>query len=232
MWQKLAADSILALHFGWIAFVIVGQLLIMLGIVLRWRWIRNFAFRFIHLFMMVVVALESMFSVPCPMTVWERRLRGLQPGDILKYTEADSLIAQYLGNLIFVDSDSGPGAIRFVIGYVAFAALIVGSFVVAPPRLPMSPARFMALLYGCTAVLFLATFSWLPGWGVWYPGLGLFFSIEAFLWYRLGGRKSSEGRGQESGVRNQESGVRSQESGDRNQGRGLGGSRPELTPDS
>jgi hypothetical protein len=212
MWQKHAADAILAMHFGWIAFVIVGQLLIMLGIVLRWRWIRNFAFRFLHLFMMVVVALESMFAVPCPMTVWERRLRGLQPGDILQYTESDSLIAQYLGNLIFVDSESGPGAIVFVTAYVSFAALIIVSFLVAPPRLPMSPARFMALLYGCIGVLFLATFSWLPGWGLWYPGLGLFFSIEAFLWYRLGGQRT-EDRSQEARGRNQETGI--QESGAR-----------------
>lgn len=182
MWQRYLADAVVVTHFAWIGFVILGQLLIVLGMLLRWQWIRNFPFRFVHLMMILLVALETMFAVPCPMTVWERRLRGFQPGDRFEYTEADSFIARWVGEIIFIDAESGPGAMPFFLAYLAFAGLVVWSFLAAPPRLPMSPAGFMALVHALVGVIFLGTLHW-------YPGIGLFFLMEAYVWYRLGMRR-------------------------------------------
>lgn len=185
------ADIIVILHFVWIGFVLAGQLLIILGILLGWRWIRNFTFRFVHLLMILLVALESMFAVPCPLTVWERYLRGFTSSDTFHYTENDSFIAQWVGNIIFVDSSSGPGALSFLAGYLAFAALVVWSFIAAPPKLPMSPTRSVALIHLLVGLVFTATLSWHPTIGVYYPGIGLFFLLEAYLWYRLGDPRPS-----------------------------------------
>jgi len=45
----LPADAVLAMHAGFIAFVVVGQAAILVGIALRWRWVRGLWFRVLHL---------------------------------------------------------------------------------------------------------------------------------------------------------------------------------------
>src|SRR5262249_30053427 len=46
---KLAADLVVVVHFGYVSFVLVGQVLILLGVMCRWRWVRNPWFRWLHL---------------------------------------------------------------------------------------------------------------------------------------------------------------------------------------
>ena len=77
MFYGFLADVIGFIHFGYVGFVVIGQLLILIGIALRWRWIRNLRFRLIHLFMILVVALESLGRIMCPLTTWENELRVL-----------------------------------------------------------------------------------------------------------------------------------------------------------
>ena len=45
----LAADAVLLLHVLFVAFVVVGLLLILAGRLLSWDWVRNWWFRVIHL---------------------------------------------------------------------------------------------------------------------------------------------------------------------------------------
>ena len=52
----LLADLVVIVHFAYVGFVVIGQLLILIGIVLRWQWIRNPWFRLIHLAMILIVA--------------------------------------------------------------------------------------------------------------------------------------------------------------------------------
>src|SRR5947209_8658978 len=73
----LAADMLVVIHFLFVAFVVVGQLLILLGLVCRWRWVRNPWFRTIHLVSILIVAVEGAFAVACPLTTWELQLRDL-----------------------------------------------------------------------------------------------------------------------------------------------------------
>ena len=67
----ILADIIVAIHFAYVSYVVVGELLIILGILLKWQWIRNFWFRVSHLAMIVVVALEAVVGFRCPLTTWE-----------------------------------------------------------------------------------------------------------------------------------------------------------------
>lgn len=77
---RIAADALLVAHFLIAAFVTGGLLLIWLGAALGWRWVRNPWFRLLHLAAIVVVALEALLGVVCPLTAWEDLLRGgLQP---------------------------------------------------------------------------------------------------------------------------------------------------------
>ncbi len=67
----------LVAHFAYVAFVVVGLLVIWTGYFLRWSFVRNFWFRFAHLGCMGVVVVESVFGVTCPLTTWEMQLRLL-----------------------------------------------------------------------------------------------------------------------------------------------------------
>ena len=48
-----------------------------MGVVLRWKWVRNPWFRAIHLIAIGIVVAESLAGIPCPLTVWERQLRKM-----------------------------------------------------------------------------------------------------------------------------------------------------------
>ena len=45
MFDAYLADGVVALHVSYVAFVVLGQLLILAGVVFRWQWVRNFWFR-------------------------------------------------------------------------------------------------------------------------------------------------------------------------------------------
>jgi hypothetical protein len=126
MGYGLLADGVVALHVAYVSYVVFGQLLIWLGLVLRWQWIRNPWFRWTHLVMMLIVGAEAALRIECPLTRWERSLRELagQP------TSGESFVGHLLHNLIFV---SWP---EWVINclHIAFALVVLGTFVLAPPR--------------------------------------------------------------------------------------------------
>jgi len=73
--KPFLADLIVSIHFGFVIFVVGGLLVIILGGVLRWRFIRNFWFRVIHLAMILFVVFETLFGISCPLTDWEYELR-------------------------------------------------------------------------------------------------------------------------------------------------------------
>jgi hypothetical protein len=69
------ADLVVALHFGYVAFVVLGQLAIIVGWIIGWKWIKNFWFRIMHLTAISIVAIESLTNIVCPLTTLEGTLR-------------------------------------------------------------------------------------------------------------------------------------------------------------
>jgi hypothetical protein len=126
MAYRLLADVVVAVHVGYVAFVVVGQLLILFGILFRWAWVRNVWFRVAHLVAILIVAGEAVCDVECPLTRWERELRilGGTPG------RGGTFVGNLLHDLIFFDAP--PWA--FAAAYVAFALLVAATFAIAPPR--------------------------------------------------------------------------------------------------
>ncbi len=175
--KSLIADGIVTIHFVWIFYVLIGQLLILLGIALKWSWIRNFWFRFTHLTMMLIVAVESIFDIECPLTTWERQCRG----GSLRLTQNDSFIAHWLGRMIFFDNIDG-NAWQFIVGYLTFTALVIWSFWKAPPRLTMTMASFVALVHFAIGGILLTT-AWDQN-----RAVGVCFLVQAALWYGLQNR--------------------------------------------
>lgn len=123
--MELLADTILLVHFGFVAFVVGGLGLIWIGAALQWRWVRNFWFRIVHLAAIVFVAGQALLGRMCPLTLWEDALReGQAPGK--------GFIARWVYDLLYWDL---PGWV-FTVVYVLFALVVIASFRWVKPRSP------------------------------------------------------------------------------------------------
>jgi hypothetical protein len=127
MFYSLLADVVVALHFAYVGFVVVGQLLILLGLALRWGWVRNPWFRVVHLLAIVIVGLEALCGIDCTLTVWEARLRHLAGQDISQ----GSFLGRLLHRTIFYNCE--PRILDA--GHIGFALLVIATFLAAPPCL-------------------------------------------------------------------------------------------------
>jgi hypothetical protein len=126
MGYGLLADVLVAIHVAYVSYVVFGQLLIWLGLLLRWSWVRNPWFRWTHLIMILIVGAEAVLDIECPLTRWERNCRDLAG----QATSGESFVGRLLHNLIFVDWS--PWVLNAL--HIAFALVVLGTFVLAPPR--------------------------------------------------------------------------------------------------
>jgi hypothetical protein len=121
----MAADAIVAVHTGFVGFVVVGQLLILLGVLFRWRWTRNPWFRVIHLVCIGIVAFEAMNNITCPLTTWERDLR-----DLAGQSVNDSPIGWFFNSILFFNWPRE----YFTWIHISFGAFVLATFLLAPAR--------------------------------------------------------------------------------------------------
>ena len=122
----IAADAMLAMHVLFVAFVVVGLVLILAGGLLDWSWVRNRVFRIAHLVAIGIVVLQSWLGMICPLTIIEMELRA-RAGDA---TYAGSFIAHWLETLLYYQAPAWV----FAVCYTAFGALVVGSWFWVRPR--------------------------------------------------------------------------------------------------
>lgn len=122
----VAADLVVAAHFAYVGFVVLGLLLTLTGIASRWEWVRNPWFRGVHLAMILVVVAESWFGVTCPLTTWEKDLRRAAG----QASYGGDFVGRWLHEVLFFEL---PPAV-FTAIYMAFGVLVLATFVLAPPR--------------------------------------------------------------------------------------------------
>lgn len=72
---RTLADIVLIAHVAFVAFVVLGLLLILYGGCRNWRWIRNPWFRVLHLVAIGLVVIQSWLGIICPLTTLEVALR-------------------------------------------------------------------------------------------------------------------------------------------------------------
>jgi len=125
MSDLLLADIIAIIHLGYVIYVILGFVLIVVGIICRWKWIRNLAFRITHLLAIVGVACEALLGVNCPLTVLEFKLRYASNFS----EEKVSFIGTIIDSLLYYNAPMW----LFTIIYAAFALLVIITFIIAPP---------------------------------------------------------------------------------------------------
>ena len=122
----VAADVVLFVHLLFVIFVVFGLMLILVGKLLAWQWIRNPWFRLMHLAGIGIVVLQSWLGLICPLTIWENTLR--QKAGEAVYDE--SFVAHFLNELLYYNAPSWV----FVVCYTAFGVLVLGSWFWVRPR--------------------------------------------------------------------------------------------------
>ena len=126
MWYALAADAIVGIHILYVAYIVAGLVLILVGLRRKWNWIRNPWFRLTHLIAILIVIYEIIVKANCPLTTWEMQLRGVAGQAVNQTTFMDRL-------LTFILVADAP---RWLVSglYFAFGLAITLLFVFAPPR--------------------------------------------------------------------------------------------------
>ena len=128
MWYGILADLMVAIHVCYIAYVVLGQLLIILAAPMKWQWARNPWFRYSHLTAIGIVAYEAIRGLRCPLTVWEEQLRSLA-GQV--FNGSETFMGRVLHDLMFIENQP---EIFFTTMYIAVLVLVIQSLVMYPPR--------------------------------------------------------------------------------------------------
>ena len=117
----MLADTVVVVHFLIVLFVVTGVPLVYLGSALRWAWVRIWRWRVVHLGAILFIAAESLLGIACPLTVWEDALRSQR--------SAGGFIERWIDQLLFYNARPWV----FTVAYVAFAALVLVTWVAVPP---------------------------------------------------------------------------------------------------
>lgn len=120
------ADLVLVTHVSFVAFVVVGLLVILVGGSAGWRWIRNPWFRFSHLAGIGLVVVQVWLGVICPLTTLEMHLRD-KAGDS---TYSGTFIAHWLHKVLYYEAPPWV----FVLCYTLFGLAVIGSWLKFRPR--------------------------------------------------------------------------------------------------
>jgi uncharacterized protein DUF2784 len=121
----LWADAILILHAGIVAFVVLGQLVILVGWIRNWQWVRWFWLRLLHLSTIAFVVAQTWLGQLCPLTLWEQQLRAAAG----EAAHEKSFIEFWLSKVLFYDL---PWWV-FIAAYTLFGILVLVTWWRLPP---------------------------------------------------------------------------------------------------
>jgi hypothetical protein len=122
------ADLMVAIHVGYVGYVVVGQLLIWFGWAMGRRFVRNFWFRSTHLLAIAIVAYEELMHIRCPLSVWEEHFREKAGQPV----SGETFLGRIMHALIFYEFEPWV----FTVIYMTTLALVVLTLVFCRPRWP------------------------------------------------------------------------------------------------
>lgn len=122
----LLADLTAAVHFSYVLFVVLAQAYIMVGWLFFWPLTRSRGFRLTHLLMMLVVSIQEMLGLRCPLTVLESHFREMA-GQIIN--EDTTFLMEIVRRTMFFALPDW----MFTFMYVGFGALVALTFITMPP---------------------------------------------------------------------------------------------------
>ena len=124
---SVAISTVYVIHLLYALVIVIGFILIIIGFFAGWRWIGNFIFRLIHLLMIGIVAVESMFNVECPLTWLEYKLMSL---DHIRHSSMP-FIAGMADKVLYYNFPIW----LFNAIYIVFGLIVVITWFIIPPLL-------------------------------------------------------------------------------------------------
>ena len=119
------ADIVLVLHALVVLFIVGGLIAIWVGAWLKRDWIRNGAFRLVHLAAIGIVVILAVLDIPCPLTILEDWLRTGRLGP-------QGFVQRWVSYWLYYNL---PGW-AFATAYAAFLLVVVVTWFRIPPRRP------------------------------------------------------------------------------------------------
>jgi hypothetical protein len=120
------AAGVAWVHFSFAAFVVLGFVFIVAGAIWRWKWVRNFWFRSLHLGAVAFEVARLWLGLPCPLTSLEHWLRAAPAG--IASSGGTALHLAHAG--VF----AGAPRVPFAIGTTAFFGLVLIAYISYGPR--------------------------------------------------------------------------------------------------
>lgn len=131
MTRALLADFIVTVHLLIVAFIVLGEVAVLIGWWRKWEWPRKPWLRWGHLAAIALVIFFGFALGNCPLTEWEFNLRastGQSP-------EQGSFVGRFLHHVLFLDLPDWV----FMPMYVAFGLLVAATMYWYPPRKRKDP---------------------------------------------------------------------------------------------
>ena len=122
---QILADLVLLIHFLVVLFIVLGLVMIIIGGLKNWRWIRNSWFRYLHLGAISCVILQAWLGKLCPLTLLENSLRD-KAGEA---TYPGSFVGYWIQQLLYYDLPLWV----FAILYTVFGVIVVICWFVFKP---------------------------------------------------------------------------------------------------
>lgn len=123
---QLLADSVLAVHFAVVVFVIGGLVLVVTGNALGWRFVNGWWFRAAHLAAIAIVVAQAWLGAVCPLTTLESWLRARAR----QVAYETSFIEYWLERWLYYEAPAWV----FTVAYTLFAVAVVAAWWRWPPR--------------------------------------------------------------------------------------------------
>jgi hypothetical protein len=123
---RLFADAVLLVHFGIVAFVVGGLLIVVAGNLLRWPWVNNAWFRIAHVLAIGFVVVQAWLGKVCPLTALEGWLRA-KAGVA---THRQSFIEYWVQRVLYYEAPFWV----FASAYTAFGLVVLLAWWYFPPR--------------------------------------------------------------------------------------------------
>jgi len=127
MLYRIFSETIIAIHFLFILFMLLGFLLTLRGIFFRQKFFDWWLFRSLHLLGIFYVASLSILGKYCPLTLLENQLRSRYE---VSSVYSGSFIVHYLEKLVYPDVN--PLTIQIPTVFIAIFTIV--AFVVKPPK--------------------------------------------------------------------------------------------------
>ncbi|MEY3472333.1 MAG: hypothetical protein RLY63_1008 [Chloroflexota bacterium] len=123
---ELLADSVLLLHLAVVVFVVVGLGFIVLGNVMRWNAANAPLFRWVNLFAIMVVVVQSWLGVECPLTTFENWLRSRAGRSVYEV----GFVKHWVSAVLYYQAPAWV----FATAYTLFGATVLATWRAWPPR--------------------------------------------------------------------------------------------------